>query len=126
MSSSHPHSLNSDFTTSTVRQQGIAQETIDSTSTWNGGSHAHAIELTRENTTQTEEIRAELIANGFLIDREGNVTWSEDHPLHPRNWAVKRKIYDTGIMFTFELYATAVGNTGVCLLHVEPKRGTLR
>lgn len=102
MSSSQPYGFNFDFTANSYRSSGIIEETT------------HSVELTRDNITQTDEVRAELVANGFLIDREGNLTWSECHELHPRNWAVKRKLFDTGIMFAFELWATLLSNTGVC------------
>ncbi|KAF2669494.1 MFS general substrate transporter [Microthyrium microscopicum] len=95
---------------SAARPTGIAQETTFNSR--NGDSSTQAIKLIHNTTTNDEHVRRELIAHGFLINGEGIVTWSGGHPRHPRNWNVKRKIYDTGTMIMFELFGTTISNTG--------------
>lgn len=57
-----------------------------------------------------------LIAEGFVVTSDGRVSWTDEHPLHPRSWSFRRKVYDTGIMFMLELFTTLISNTGVCII----------
>jgi hypothetical protein len=54
-----------------------------------------------------------LVAEGFVVTCDGKVTWTKDHHLHPRKWPLRRKIYDTGVMFILEFFTTLISNTGV-------------
>jgi hypothetical protein len=48
-----------------------------------------------------EATRCELEICGLGINLEEEVYWPEGSPLHPRNWTLKRKIYDTGVLCIF-------------------------
>jgi hypothetical protein len=54
-----------------------------------------------------------LTDEGFIVTSDVKVAWDEAHQLHPRNWPLRRKVYDTGIMFILELFTTIISNTGV-------------
>lgn len=56
-----------------------------------------------------------LRASGLKYVHDGRVAWTEHNSLHPRNWSLRRKVYDTSVMFCFELLTTLISNTGVCM-----------
>jgi hypothetical protein len=57
-------------------------------------------------------IAASLAHRGFDVNAIGKVTWRDNSPLHPRNWSLTRKIYDTAVICLLETFTTLVSNTG--------------
>jgi hypothetical protein len=57
-------------------------------------------------------IAASLTHRGFDVNAIGKVTWRDNSPLHPRNWSLTRKIYDTAVICFLETFTTLVSNTG--------------
>jgi hypothetical protein len=50
--------------------------------------------------------------HGLHLTQSGFAEWDKQHAEYPRNWSMKRKIYDTTIISSFEFYATLVSTTG--------------
>ena len=46
-------------------------------------------------------VQAQLDRSGLYAGMDGRVEWCEDAPDHPKNWPVKRKILDTGVITLF-------------------------
>jgi hypothetical protein len=57
-------------------------------------------------------IASSLAHRGFDVNAIGKVTWRDNSPLHPRNWSLTRKIYDTAVICFLETFTTLVSNTG--------------
>jgi hypothetical protein len=57
-------------------------------------------------------VAASLAHRGFDVSAIGKVTWRDNSPLHPRNWSLTRKIYDTAVICFLEMFTTLVSNTG--------------
>ena len=54
---------------------------------------------------QTDQDGADAIEElGLSLDEGGFVRWKADCPDHPRNWTVKRRAFDTGLIFMFDLF----------------------
>lgn len=51
-----------------------------------------------------EPVRKELMRHGLEVKEDGVVVWSENSPAHPKNWPVKRKLYDTAIIVFLEFF----------------------
>lgn len=61
-------------------------------------------------------ITAHLHTRGFTVDpTTGLVRWSAASPSHPRNWPLRRKLYDTALIVLLEAVMTLVSNTGSSL-----------
>jgi hypothetical protein len=41
---------------------------------------------------------------GLQIDSNGLVTWGPGSQLHPRNWPLSRKAYDTGVIIFLDFF----------------------
>lgn len=54
----------------------------------------------------------ELYARGFQFDSYGIVTFTETSKMHPRNWSLGRKIYDSALICFLEFFMTLISNTG--------------
>jgi len=53
-----------------------------------------------------------LAHRGFNVSATGKVTWRDGNALHPRNWSLARKLYDTAVICFLEMFTTLVSNTG--------------
>lgn len=54
----------------------------------------------------------ELYTRGFQFDSYGVVTFSETSKMHPRNWRLVRKTYDSALICFLEFFMTLISNTG--------------
>ncbi len=48
--------------------------------------------------------RSEAAKYGLQIDSSGLVTWGPGSHLHPRNWSLSRKAYDTGVIIWIDFF----------------------
>ncbi|KAK3723561.1 hypothetical protein LTR37_001813 [Vermiconidia calcicola] len=58
------------------------------------------------------EVSDALEAKGLRVDNEGVVRWAPDSITHPRQWPLRRKVYDSAIIWFLEFFVTLVSNTG--------------
>lgn len=58
-------------------------------------------------------IRSELNSHGLQLGSDGFVEWKLDAKRHPRNWNVKRKTFDVGLICFFELWMSVLSSSGV-------------
>ncbi|KAG9800884.1 MFS general substrate transporter, partial [Aureobasidium melanogenum] len=59
-----------------------------------------------------EAVHADFSKYGLAVTPEGLVHWREKGNLHPRNWHINRKLYDSFLVIVFEFVATVFSNTG--------------
>ncbi|KAG9512721.1 MFS general substrate transporter, partial [Aureobasidium melanogenum] len=59
-----------------------------------------------------EAVHADLSKYGLAVTPDGLVDWKEGGTLHPRNWHINRKLYDSFLVILFEFVATVFSNTG--------------
>ncbi|KAH0280677.1 MFS general substrate transporter, partial [Aureobasidium melanogenum] len=59
-----------------------------------------------------EAVHADLSKYGLAATPDGLVDWKEEGTLHPRNWHINRKLYDSFLVILFEFVATVFSNTG--------------
>ncbi|QIW96304.1 hypothetical protein AMS68_001822 [Peltaster fructicola] len=57
-------------------------------------------------------IRIAVEEKGLHVDRLGNVTWKPNSSIHPRNWPISRKCFDTALICFLECLTTLISNTG--------------
>ncbi|KAI5360412.1 Putative major facilitator superfamily, MFS transporter superfamily [Septoria linicola] len=58
------------------------------------------------------QVKEELRVRGFNVDSDNVVSWLEDAPLHPKNWPLARKLYDTAAIAAFVTVSAMIGNGG--------------
>jgi hypothetical protein len=115
---------------STDSDDALAKETL----------RDEATEINNINTDpirqQSQDLKECLQALGLSLEEDGYVKWRPDAQMHPRNWSVKRKIYDTGLIILLDLVtyvslrcphfsilliwilSTAISSAGVCALRI--------
>lgn len=54
----------------------------------------------------------DLYDRGLQFDSYGVVTFTESSKLHPRNWSLGRKTYDSALICFLEFFMTLISNTG--------------
>lgn len=59
-----------------------------------------------------DRVHDQLNQRGLTVSPSGKVIWCNDAPTHPKNWSLRRKIYDTGIITLSVTVSALVGNTG--------------
>ena len=91
-----------------------SQRSVSSTSTSSTASALSDSPLVDEKlfVKVSLHVAASLAHRGFNVSAIGKVTWRDDSPLHPRNWLLTRKVYDTAVICFLELFTTLVSNTG--------------
>lgn len=91
-----------------------SQRSVSSTSTSSAASALSDDPLVEEKLffKVPLHIAASLAHRGFDVNAIGKVTWRNNSPLHPRNWSLTRKIYDTAAICFLETFLTLVSNTG--------------
>lgn len=52
-----------------------------------------------------EAVHADFSKYGLAVTPEGLVHWREKGNLHPRNWHINRKLYDSFLVIVFEFVA---------------------
>ena len=60
------------------------------------------------------QLHSELDSHGLQIGHEGFVEWKLDAKRHPRNWNIRKKAFDVGLVCFFEFWMTAISSSGVC------------
>lgn len=58
------------------------------------------------------DVLQRLARDGLVVDNTGVVTFSLLSSSHPRQWYLRRKIFDTSVIFLLEFLTTAVSNSG--------------
>ena len=53
-----------------------------------------------------------LQAKGLEVDDKGTVRYAPDSPIHPRQRQLRRKVYDTALIFIFEFIVTLLSIAG--------------
>lgn len=51
------------------------------------------------------ELAAHLAHLGLELGGDDFIVWQKDNIAHPRNWPVKRKAFDIGLVILFDLFA---------------------
>ena len=74
-------------------------------------THASREQKDNSDSSSTDEskypdaIHADFSKHGLAITKEGLVDWKEGGTQHPRNWNLKRKLYDSFLVILFEFLA---------------------
>lgn len=58
-----------------------------------------------------QDAQEQLNRSGLYAGPDGKVKWHDDAPEHPKNWPMRRKLFDTGVITLFV--------TVSCVLYVE-------
>jgi len=48
-----------------------------------------------------QDVQEQLNRSGLYAGPDGQVKWHDDAPEHPKNWPVRRKLFDTGVITLF-------------------------
>lgn len=59
-----------------------------------------------------KEVHEALDRYSLCAEPDGKVDWRDDAPSHPKNWPVRRKIQDTGVITLFVTISAMIGNLG--------------
>lgn len=72
-----------------------------------GPSRDDASTITKSTLVKVEvdlELEETLKKFGLRLEHDGCLNWRMDASVHPRNWSVSRRVFDTSILLTLDLY----------------------
>jgi hypothetical protein len=67
--------------------------------------------ISRHDMIPTSVLKA-LSDEHLIINKEGLVTFTDASPAHPRQWSLRRKLFDSAVICLLEFVTTVVSNSG--------------
>lgn len=70
-----------------------------------GSSDDDKSAITKSTLVETNpEVEETLKRFGLRLEQDGCLNWHPDASMHPRNWSVSRRIFDTSVLIALDLY----------------------
>ncbi|KFY06803.1 hypothetical protein V492_07724 [Pseudogymnoascus sp. VKM F-4246] len=67
------------------------------------------------------ELEQTLKEFGLRLENDGCLNWRMDASVHPRNWSVLRRSFDTSVLLALDLYTTAISTSGPSMAQAAMK-----
>ncbi|KFY48860.1 hypothetical protein V495_00970 [Pseudogymnoascus sp. VKM F-4514 (FW-929)] len=68
-----------------------------------------------------QELEETLKKFGLILESDGCLNWRMDASVHPRNWSVTRRTFDTSVLLALDLYTTAISTSGPSMAQAAMK-----
>lgn len=68
--------------------------------------------------TVPKHVVEQLTKHGLAVGDDGKLIWGDDAPTHPKNWPVRKKVYDTALITLFVTISAMIGNVGTSVARV--------